>query len=167
MLVVTHLAMAESNRHDADQAPADVTDSLQFVVIVSADAEWDAVAELFPDSTMDRSAFGQFFHGAIAGRRGVVMQGGWGKIDRSSRSSLWIRLNYRQGRSCPRAAPTPCAAPPSDRRWRRGGRESRSPRGRRAPTPSAPRGMLAGRLPGCGTGSSRRLHLGTTPRRSQ
>jgi len=25
-------------------------------------------------------------------RRAVVMQGGWGKIDRSSRSSLWMRL---------------------------------------------------------------------------
>jgi hypothetical protein len=46
MFMVTHLAMAESDRHDADQAPAEVTDSLRFVVIVSADAEWEAAAEL-------------------------------------------------------------------------------------------------------------------------
>jgi adenosylhomocysteine nucleosidase len=60
---------------------AGTPDSLQFVVLVSADAEWRAVAGLFPDSTMECSPYGQFFHHETGGRRGVVMQGGWGKID--------------------------------------------------------------------------------------
>ena len=33
-----------------------------FLVIVSADAEWRAVAGLFPSSTMKRTPFGECFH---------------------------------------------------------------------------------------------------------
>ena len=74
------------------QMPKAVVDvhSLQFVVIVSADAEWRAVAKLFSTSSMDRSPYGEFFYHSSGGWRGVVMHGGWGKIDAAASAQYAI-----------------------------------------------------------------------------
>jgi len=65
-------------------------DSLQFLVIVSADAEWRAVAELFSNSAMERTPYGEFFYHDSGASRGVVMRGGWGKIDAAGSAQYGI-----------------------------------------------------------------------------
>ncbi len=60
------------------------------VVIVSANAEWRVVRELFPQAAMQRSPYGEFFLQDIAGRRTVVLQGGWGKIDAAASAQYAI-----------------------------------------------------------------------------
>ena len=64
--------------------------SIRSVVIVSANAEWRVVRELFPKATMQRSPYGEFFLQDIAGRRAVVLQGGWGKIDAAASAQYAI-----------------------------------------------------------------------------
>jgi adenosylhomocysteine nucleosidase len=68
----------------------DSCDSLQFVVIVSADAEWRAVAQLFSGSAMERTPYGEFFYHDSGASRGVVMRGGWGKIDAAASAQYGI-----------------------------------------------------------------------------
>jgi adenosylhomocysteine nucleosidase len=65
-------------------------DSSQFVVIVSADAEWRAVAELFSGSAMERTPYGEFFYHDSGASQGVVMRGGWGKIDAAASAQYGI-----------------------------------------------------------------------------
>ena len=69
---------------------AEAYDSLQFVVIVSADAEWRAVAELFSGSAMERTPYGEFFYHDSGASRGVVMRGGCGKIDAAASAQYGI-----------------------------------------------------------------------------
>src|SRR5688572_28639848 len=88
--------------------PAD--NSIRFVVIVSADAEWRAVTELFPSATVEHTPFGEFFYYDSGQWRGVVMRGGWGKIDAAasaqyvladgarSQSLILVRAAASQGR---------------------------------------------------------------------
>jgi adenosylhomocysteine nucleosidase len=64
--------------------------SLQFVVIVSADAEWRAVAELFPGAAMERTPYGECIYHQVGASRGVVMRGGWGKIDAAASAQYGI-----------------------------------------------------------------------------
>jgi adenosylhomocysteine nucleosidase len=59
-------------------------------VIVSADAEWRAVAELFSGSAMERTPYGEFFYHDSGASRGVVMRGGWGKIDAAASTQYGI-----------------------------------------------------------------------------
>ena len=67
-----------------------VDDPLPFLVIVSADAEWRAVAGLFPSSTVERTPFGEYFHNNSGAWRGIVMHGGWGKIDAAASAQYGI-----------------------------------------------------------------------------
>ena len=67
-----------------------VDDSVPFLVIVSADAEWRAVAALFPDSNMERAPFGEYFHYNLGAWEGVVMHGGWGKVDAAASAQYGI-----------------------------------------------------------------------------
>ena len=60
------------------------------VVIVSANAEWRVVRELFPQVSMEKSPYGEFFLQDIAGQRTVVLQGGWGKIDAAASAQYAI-----------------------------------------------------------------------------
>ncbi len=69
---------------------SEADDSLKFVVIVSADAEWRAVAELFSDSALERTPYGEFFYHDSGASRGVVMRGGWGKIDAAASAQYGI-----------------------------------------------------------------------------
>jgi adenosylhomocysteine nucleosidase len=52
----------------------------KFVVIVSADGEWQAIPKIFPDAEYSMSPFGQYFVEEINGEPVVIMYGGWGKI---------------------------------------------------------------------------------------
>ena len=63
---------------------------LKFVVIVSANAEWRVVRKLFPSAPMERSPYGEYFYHQSSGRRGVIMQGGWGKIDAAASAQYAI-----------------------------------------------------------------------------
>jgi adenosylhomocysteine nucleosidase len=65
-------------------------DPVQFVVIVSADAEWRAVAELLSGSAMDQTPYGEFVYQNSSGVQGVVMRGGWGKIDAAASAQYAI-----------------------------------------------------------------------------
>lgn len=67
-----------------------VDDSVPFLVIVSADAEWRAVAELFSSSTQERTPFGEYFHYNSGACRGIVMHGGWGKVDAAASAQYGI-----------------------------------------------------------------------------
>ncbi len=60
-------------------------DAVPAAVLVSANAEWAAVRELFPEETFQRSPFGEYFFrdfGLPGGpqRRVLVFHGGWGKV---------------------------------------------------------------------------------------
>jgi adenosylhomocysteine nucleosidase len=50
------------------------------VVLISADAEWQAVLPLFPAAGRHRSPYGEWFSAVSYGYPVVFMQGGWGKI---------------------------------------------------------------------------------------
>ena len=52
----------------------------RFVVIVSADGEWQAIPKIFPDAEYSMTPFGQYFIETINGEPVVIMHGGWGKI---------------------------------------------------------------------------------------
>jgi adenosylhomocysteine nucleosidase len=68
----------------------DARDARAFVVIVSADAEWRAVVELFPSTAMGRTPYGEYFYHDSGASRGVVMRGGWGKIDAAASAQYGI-----------------------------------------------------------------------------
>jgi adenosylhomocysteine nucleosidase len=57
-----------------------MADSVDFSIIVSADAEWAAIKPLFTNIRLEHSPYGEFFHTTIENRRIVVFQGGWGKV---------------------------------------------------------------------------------------
>lgn len=82
------------NQFTMMRAPTDFgearNDSLQFVVIVSADAEWRAVAKLFSGSAMEQTPYGEFFYHHCGVWPGVVMRGGWGKIDAAASAQYGI-----------------------------------------------------------------------------
>lgn len=58
----------------------------QVVVLISADAEWQAVGDLFPDAIVQPSPYGAWFEcllslpGSRAPRLVIFFHGGWGKI---------------------------------------------------------------------------------------
>jgi adenosylhomocysteine nucleosidase len=49
-------------------------------VLVSANSEWRAVKEYFPDAQPGRTPFGEEFEKRVGTRPAVFVQGGWGKI---------------------------------------------------------------------------------------
>jgi adenosylhomocysteine nucleosidase len=52
----------------------------RFVVIVSADGEWQAIPKIFLDANYQETPYGQYFVQEINGEPVVIMHGGWGKI---------------------------------------------------------------------------------------
>jgi adenosylhomocysteine nucleosidase len=54
---------------------------VDFVVIVSADGEWRGVRTLFAGVDLARTPYGECFDLVSGTWRGVVLHGGWGKID--------------------------------------------------------------------------------------
>jgi len=51
----------------------------KFVILISADAEWQAVRELLPGVAVDRTPYGEWFTWRIGQFEIPVMQAGWGK----------------------------------------------------------------------------------------
>lgn len=69
-------------------------DSVDFSIIVSADAEWAAIKPLFTNIRLEHSPYGEFFHTTIESRRILVFQGGWGKVAVPPRpNTSWTGLN--------------------------------------------------------------------------
>ncbi len=74
-------AEAASLPPSAGQTP----EALSAAVLVSANAEWAVVRELFPDETYEHSPFGEYFLRSFAlpdgtSRRVLIFHGGWGKV---------------------------------------------------------------------------------------
>lgn len=72
---------AACGRPPESRAPA----PLHAAVLVSANAEWAVVRDLFPDASYVRSPYGEYFFRDIAlpdgsARRVLVFHGGWGKV---------------------------------------------------------------------------------------
>jgi adenosylhomocysteine nucleosidase len=59
------------------------------IVLVSADAEWQAVREIFPEADIHRSPFGEWFTHDF-GRETTIFQGGWGKISAAASTQYVI-----------------------------------------------------------------------------
>jgi adenosylhomocysteine nucleosidase len=64
-------------------------DQIKVVILVSADAEWQAIRRLFPDVTMSASPFGEWFVQDTS-RRIIFFQGGWGKISAAASTQYVI-----------------------------------------------------------------------------
>jgi len=59
------------------------------VVIISADAEWEAIHQIFPQAEYQKSPFGEWFD--HDNRLGVIIfQGGWGKISAAASAQFVI-----------------------------------------------------------------------------
>jgi adenosylhomocysteine nucleosidase len=52
---------------------------ITIVVLISANQEWDAVREMFPQAVVQRSPFGEWFDACLP-QPVTFFQGGWGKI---------------------------------------------------------------------------------------
>lgn len=53
---------------------------MNIVVLISANAEWHAVKEIYPHLNVQNSPYGEFAELIIDERKLVLFQGGWGKI---------------------------------------------------------------------------------------
>jgi len=66
-----------------------VSRPIKIVVLISADAEWQAVRQIFPVGEINVSPFGEWF--ILDDARGVVaFQGGWGKISAAASTQYVI-----------------------------------------------------------------------------
>ncbi len=84
-------AAAASVPPPAGQTP----EALSAAVLVSANAEWAVVRELFPGETYERSPFGEYFVRSVrlpdgSSRRVLVFHGGWGKVAAAASTQLVI-----------------------------------------------------------------------------
>ena len=59
------------------------------IVLVSANQEWDAVREMFPQAVIQRSPFGEWFDACLP-QPVTFFQGGWGKIAAASSTQYAI-----------------------------------------------------------------------------
>lgn len=71
-------------------APAAKEGGVHAVVIVSANAEWRVVRAELSTATVARSPHGEFIEKRIAGRRVVILHGGWGKVDAAASAQYAI-----------------------------------------------------------------------------
>lgn len=60
------------------------------IVLISANAEWRVVKELFPDLVLDQSPFGEFSVLNVNGQEVILFQGGWGKISAAASTQYVI-----------------------------------------------------------------------------
>ena len=63
---------------------------LPFAVLVSADAEWRALKQVYPGAKMSTSPYGEYFFTTIGERRGLVFHGGWGKVSAAASTQYVI-----------------------------------------------------------------------------
>lgn len=60
------------------------------VVIISANAEWRVVNELFPNLEIEQSPFGEFSNVTLDTRHLILFHGGWGKISAAATAQYAI-----------------------------------------------------------------------------
>lgn len=63
---------------------------MKIVVLISADAEWCVVKELFPNLNLQASPFGEFAEGTFDLRPLTLFHGGWGKISAAASAQYVI-----------------------------------------------------------------------------
>ena len=61
------------------------------LVIFSADAEWQAAKNYYPDQPLKNDPYGEFFETSDTNRRIIYFQGGWGKIAAASSTQYGIQ----------------------------------------------------------------------------
>lgn len=62
------------------------------MILISANAEWRVVREVFPAARIERSPYGEWF----TAHNAVFVQGGWGKVDAAASAQYAIdRWNPR------------------------------------------------------------------------
>ncbi|MGE5252262.1 MAG: hypothetical protein ACM3QS_18830 [Bacteroidota bacterium] len=64
------------------------------MAIISANAEWRVVRELYPDVIVQKSPFGEFTELDLEGRTVTLFQGGWGKISAAA-SAQYVIDHFR------------------------------------------------------------------------
>jgi adenosylhomocysteine nucleosidase len=63
---------------------------MNMIVIISANAEWRVVKELFPNLEIRQSPYGEFAELALDARRLTLFHGGWGKISAAATAQYVI-----------------------------------------------------------------------------
>jgi adenosylhomocysteine nucleosidase len=53
---------------------------MKTVVLISANAEWRVVRELYPDLKLQQSPYGEYADLALPSQSVTLFHGGWGKI---------------------------------------------------------------------------------------
>jgi adenosylhomocysteine nucleosidase len=56
------------------------THRLKFAVLVSANAEWEAVKSAFSNPRIEKSSYGEYFFETVDGEKVLFCHGGWGKV---------------------------------------------------------------------------------------
>jgi adenosylhomocysteine nucleosidase len=64
------------------------------VILLSADAEWEAVRNSFPAAELNPYPYGGYFKTAVGNREVVFAQGGWGKVSAAA-SAQFVIDNFR------------------------------------------------------------------------
>lgn len=63
---------------------------MKIVIIISADAEWRVVKELYPDLDIQSSPFGEFADLILETSHLIIFHGGWGKISAAASTQYII-----------------------------------------------------------------------------
>jgi adenosylhomocysteine nucleosidase len=63
---------------------------VKIVVLISANAEWRVVRELYPNLDLQQSPFGEYAELSLSGRSVTLFHGGWGKISAAATAQYVI-----------------------------------------------------------------------------
>jgi adenosylhomocysteine nucleosidase len=63
---------------------------MQIIILISANAEWRVVKEIFPDLKLQQSPFGEFADLTLNVKRLTLFHGGWGKISAAATAQYVI-----------------------------------------------------------------------------
>src|SRR5262245_22970732 len=66
------------------------THRLKFAVLVSANAEWDAVKSSFPNARIEKSSYGEYFFESVDAEKVLFCHGGWGKVAAAASTQYFI-----------------------------------------------------------------------------
>jgi adenosylhomocysteine nucleosidase len=65
---------------------------VRYAVIISANAEWKAVRQVYPEEHYEESPWGEFFYKEVAGQKILFFQEGWGKVAAAGATQYVINL---------------------------------------------------------------------------
>jgi len=60
------------------------------IILISANAEWTVVKEIYPDAKTEPSPFGEFFSKRVEGENVLFFHGGWGKVSAAASAQYCI-----------------------------------------------------------------------------